>query len=118
MPEYQYRCPGCRHIFTTLSRTDIPPCPVCRTPAQRKFSFGIVRGVSEHFNYSVGQYVSNERELREELKRAGEDQYLRTGIENDLEYLSRADIAEASSHGVTEEGLDSTASAWSEIRSQ
>jgi hypothetical protein len=108
MAEYQYHCQGCRHFFTTLSRDSIPPCPVCGTVATRHFSFGIVRSVPEHFNYSVGSYVSNERQLRDAIKVISEEQTYRTGVEHDYEYLSRADLADATAHGVTEEGLDDT----------
>lgn len=62
----------------------------------------------EHFNYSVGSYVSNERQLRDAIKVTGEEQYYRLGIENNYEYLSASDMADASAHGVTDEGLEAT----------
>jgi hypothetical protein len=108
MAEYQYRCQGCRLFFTTLSRTNIPPCPVCGTQSTRMFSFNIAQSVPEHFNHSVGSYVSNERQLRDAIKVMSEEQSYRTGVEHDYEYLSRSDLADQGAHGVTEEGLDET----------
>jgi hypothetical protein len=60
----------------------------------------------EHFNNSVGAYVSNERQLRDALKVASEEATYRLGTDHNYEYLSPADMADATSHGVTEEGLD------------
>jgi hypothetical protein len=66
----------------------------------------------EHFNYSVGQYVTNDHALKEEFKRLSEEQSARVGMDHDYEYVSPADMADMSAHGVTEEGLDDTARAW------
>lgn len=62
----------------------------------------------EHFNHAVGSYVSNEREFRDALKVMSEEQSYRVGIDHEYEYLSPADMADASAHGVTEEGLEAT----------
>ena len=62
----------------------------------------------EHFNHSVGSYVSNERQLRDALKVASAEASNRLGMDHDFQYMSPADMADASSHGVTEEGLDDT----------
>ena len=98
-------------MFVTVSRTEIPPCPVCRTKSIRQFNFNVRNSMPEHFNYSVGSYVSNERQLRDAIKVVGDEQYHRLGIESDYQYLSPSDMADASAHGVTEEGLDDTARA-------
>jgi hypothetical protein len=98
-------------MFVTLSRTDIPPCPVCGNPASRNFSFNIATSVPEHFNHSVGGYVNNERELKEQIKIRSQEESERTGIEHNFEYLSRSDMADSAAHGVTEEGLEQTARA-------
>ena len=108
MPEYQYRCPQCRLMFVTLSRTEIPPCPVCGAVSNRQFSFNVRNSLPEHFNHSVGSYVSNERQLRDALKVISDEQSARVGMDHNYEYLSPADMADASAHGVTEEGLDDT----------
>ena len=62
----------------------------------------------EHFNTTVGGYVSNEREMRDALKRVRDEQSERLGIEHNYEYLTRAEMADPSAHGVTDEGLDTT----------
>lgn len=109
MAQYQYKCPACRFILVTESRTEIPPCPVCGHQTRRDFVFQVRTSTPEHFNHSVGAYVSNERELRDAFKRISDDQSERTGIEHNHEFLTRAEMADGSAHGVTEEGLDVTA---------
>ena len=103
--EYQYRCPSCGQTVISESRADKAHCP-CGHQASRDFSFRVTRGIPEHFNQSVGAYVSNERQLRDTLKVISEEQSLRLGVDHNYEYLSPADMADPQSHGVTEEGLD------------
>jgi hypothetical protein len=62
----------------------------------------------EHFNNAVGRYVNNSRELKDEFKIASENAYIRTGLEADYQPIDPSDFRDASSHGVTEEGLDTT----------
>ena len=62
----------------------------------------------EHFNHTVGGYVQNERQVRDALKELSDTQSERNGIEHNYEYLTRAEMADPSSHGVTSEGLDAT----------
>jgi hypothetical protein len=62
----------------------------------------------EHFNHSVGSFVSNERQLRDALKVASEEASHRSGMDTDYQFMSPADMADSSSHGVTDEGLDDT----------
>lgn len=95
-------------MFVTTSRTDIPNCPVCATPARRHFAFNVRASMPEHFNHSVGAYVSNERQLRDAIKVASEEASHRMGMDHDYQYLSAHDMADSSAHGVTEEGLDDT----------
>lgn len=115
MAEYQYRCAGCKVVFTTLSRTEIPPCPVCGNESKRDFSFFFKPDTPEHFNHSVGTYVTNERELRDAIKRKSDEASERNGIEHNLEFMSRADMADMGAHGVTEEGLDDSRKAWHDM---
>jgi hypothetical protein len=106
--EYLFRCPGCRLTFVTLSRTDIPRCQVCNTDSKRVYSFNPRLSIPEHFNYSVGAYVTNERTLRDAFKEQSDNQSERTGIEHSFEFLTRSEMADPSAHGVTGEGLDDT----------
>lgn len=115
MPEYQYKCGSCRVVFTTLSRTEIPPCPVCKQPSRRDFVFQFRPDLPEHFNHSIGSYVSNERELRDAIKRKSDEASERNGIEHNLEFLTRADLMDPSAHGVTDEGLDDTRKEWHDM---
>lgn len=115
MAEYQYKCSGCKVVFTTLSRTDIPDCPVCHNPSTRDFAFFFKPDTPEHFNHSIGQYVTNERELRDAIKRQSDEASERNGIEHNLEFMTRADMADMSAHGVTEEGLEESRREWRDM---
>lgn len=106
---YEYQCDGCGATVATAEPADSTPCPRCNSLARRDFSFGIARSIPEHFNNSVGHYVTNERQLRDALKSRSEETSHRLGIDHNFEYLSPHDMADSSSHGVTEEGLDATA---------
>jgi hypothetical protein len=112
--QFQYKCPSCRFIFVTESRSEIPPCPLCGHLTKRDFVFNTRNSVPEHFNHTVGGYVSNEGELRDALKRVGDEQSERLNIEHNYQYLTRAEMADPSAHGVTGEGLDATYRAQSE----
>jgi hypothetical protein len=109
--DYQYLCPSCGGAVISNSRADGTRCP-CGGEATRDWSFGYVKPFQEHFNQSAGMYVSNERQLKDALKVASEEASHRIGMDHDYEYLSAADMADATSHGVTEEGLDDSRKAW------
>lgn len=79
---------------------------MCGTKSIRQFKFSIARSMPEHFNHSVGAYVSNERQMRDALKVASEEASVRRGLDHDFQYMSPSDMQDASAHGVTEEGLD------------
>jgi hypothetical protein len=110
MPLFDYKCPH-GHVSTISVPTDETLCNEsdCFHIARRRFSFGIVHGIPEHFNNSTGQYVNNVRELKDDLKRQSDVESAVTGIDHNYEYLSPADMADASSRGVTTEGLSESA---------
>jgi predicted nucleic acid-binding Zn-ribbon protein len=116
MPQYQYRCDGCGSLFTTESREITVPCPVCGLRPKRVWAFTHSPSMQEHFNHSIGKYVSNKRDFYDGLKRQSDDSSERMGMDVDLQPLSPSDMAEASSHGVTEEGLDVTRQAMHDSR--
>lgn len=62
----------------------------------------------EHFNNSLGQYVNNERQFKDGLKRKSDEASERMGHTVDLQPIPAADMADAKAHGVTDEGLDAT----------
>lgn len=115
MAEYQYKCKSCKLVFTTLSRTDIPPCPVCRTRASRDYVFQARSSMPEHFNHAVGVNVNNERELRDAIKRQSDEVSERTGIEHNMDFLTRAEMADQKAHGVTDEGLEEQSRSWRDM---
>ena len=108
MPLFEYRCPV-GHSRVISDRTDAILCGSdCSEIARRRFSFSIVRSIPEHFNNATGTYVNNEREVRDQLKRQSEANSIRLGYDSQMEYLSPADMQEASARGVTEDGMEET----------
>ena len=106
MGEYQYRCRSCNRLFASGTRADVTTCPDCSGPAVRKFGFYVSSGLKGHWNSAVGQYVENERQMTDALKRQSEEQSIRTGIDHQYEYVSPSEMADASAHGVSEDGLE------------
>jgi hypothetical protein len=105
VPLFDYKCPR-GHIRTLTRRTDAILCGSdCSEIATRRFSFSIAHSIPEHFNASTGTFVTNERALRDDLKRQSDSESQRTGLDHNYEYLSPADMADATSRGVTVEGL-------------
>jgi hypothetical protein len=60
----------------------------------------------EHWNDAVGRYVSNRQEMSDALKRAGDEYSERTGLDTQYEYVSPADMMDASAHGVNPDHRD------------
>jgi hypothetical protein len=59
----------------------------------------------EHFNNSVGQFVTGKHNFRDVLKRQSEIQTIRTGIEHNYEPV---DLRDQAACGATDEGLYET----------
>lgn len=59
--------------------------------------------------------MNNERELRDAIKRQSDETSERTGIEHNLEYLTRAEMRDPSAHGVTDEGLQEQERTWHDL---
>ncbi len=108
MTQYNYRCTGCHRLFACETRADATRCPDCRGHAIRKFTFNVQGSMKEHWNSAVGQYVSNRHEMDEALKRQSEAASVRTGIDHEYVRVDPADMADASAHGVSEDGLEET----------
>jgi hypothetical protein len=72
------------------------------------WNFNSGRSFPEHFNNSVGEFVSNKRQFYDGLKRQSEVQSIRTGVEHNYQPVDPTDMADPSAHGVTDEGLDAT----------
>lgn len=100
MPLYQFRCGKCGSVFTSDVRTTYI-CPLGHTDVKRKYAFTFGVGVREHWNGSVGKYVSNEQHLKDELARAGDKASEETGMHHS--YVM-ADVGEMKQQfGVTDD---------------
>lgn len=113
MASYAFRCPSCRASYTIESSVhdstpEMRPCPRCGNDSIRHYGFNMARSFPEHFNQSIGQYVNNNREFTDGLKRSSAEMSERMGQHVDYQPLGPSEMAEASAHGVTEEGLEDT----------
>jgi DNA-directed RNA polymerase subunit RPC12/RpoP len=111
MANYSYKCPSCKAVYTLEAsiHDDLPerrPCPRCNfNGSTRSYSFNLAPSFQEHFNNSLGEYVTNNRSFEDGLKRRSAEMSERMSQDVNYTPLSPAEMREASSHGVTEEGL-------------
>lgn len=103
---YEYRCEKCTRIFKSEFRTDSINCEYCPGIAQRIFGFAYKPPLPEHFNHTTGQVVRTDRQFTTQLKVMSEQATIRTGIQHTFQPV---DMAETSTLGVTEQGLDKQA---------
>lgn len=111
VPLYSYRCVQCDAETITTYRGDelVRICRICGNRKHRRvWSVSFQRSMPPHFNQTVGKYITNQRQFRDELKRSSEQYSLRTGIDADFRPIDR----DPSSLGVTEEGLTGKAAEW------
>lgn len=110
MPIYSFICRDCGAKRESLQR-DVLPCN-CGGLSRRDYHFAVKADTPGHFNHSVGAYVSNNREFRDELKKKSEEASARFGI--DVNYAP-IDYTDKQSLGVTNEGLSETKQRRSEL---
>lgn len=107
---YTFQCQSC--FWETHDTISVPigapypaPCQQCGGLVRRRVSFSFRRSLAPHFNQSTGNYVSNERDFADQLKRKSEEATLRTGMEHN--YVP-VDVTDAKALGVTDDGLEVT----------
>lgn len=108
MLQYQFRCDGCGNYYTVNNNTHPQPCPTCGMRVTRVWAFTTGKGMPEHFNNAVGEFVSSKQQFYDGLKRKSEESYVRTGLEADYQPVDPSDMRDPSAHGVTEDGLEAT----------
>lgn len=100
---FAFECKNCGREKD--SDNNIPsPCQ-CGGTYSRRYSFSVSRGFTPHYNHSVGKYVNNYQEFKDELSRASESASERLGIEHNFQPIDGTD---KSAIGVTDEGMDET----------
>lgn len=115
MPRYSFRCVQCGNedvAFTDylgIGHHHPQPCPLCGGRLSRMASFYYNKPMQAHYNPSLGHHVSNSREFKDGLKRASDEESLRTGMSHN--YIE-VDPTDAKSCGVTSEGLEEQQRAW------
>lgn len=108
MPIYEYRCTNCGASTDSTSRNITHPSNCCQAPLRRKFSVNVASTFKPHFNNAVGQYVRNEQEFRDALKRGSEQQSERTGMEHNYTPIDPRDMKPAGDGS----GAEESAKAW------
>ena len=107
---YSYFCTICGNEdmdthFARIGDVGPQPCVVCGSVMRRGCSFSFHRSMPEHFNNSIGQYVSTRQGFEDELKKKSEEASLRTGMDHNYVPI---DVTEMKACGATDEGLEET----------
>lgn len=86
MPVYEYRCECGQELSTVRSMTAETlhkVCPECDGIAERRWtSFGVQLSMPEHYNWSLGRFVSNRHDLVDGFKKSSEHASEMTGMEH------------------------------------
>ena len=105
---YGYKCPECKQTYISHMRGDRldRECSVCgHSPLHRDFSgISLQRPMEEHWNATVNQPISSNKQFDEALKRETERMSVYTQVDQKLERID----PEQAMVGVTPEGLEST----------
>lgn len=91
MPAYTFKCKVCGNRTDATSHDAEIRC--CGQPMTRVFNFNIGRGFDEHYNNSLGMYVSNKRIMDDAFKVASDSASLYTGIDHNFVYHDAQDHA-------------------------
>lgn len=107
MPLFDYKCSTCGITTTITFRSTYIKCEYCVDGmATRRFSFSIASSMPEHYNPSIGKYVTNMNTFKDSLKRQSESATISTGIEHTFIPVT---LHDRDSLGVTDQGLYETA---------
>lgn len=100
MPTYDYKCPECGAADSvTMPIADYDPdhflvC-VCTDPPTvmaRRYSFLPAEMFVDHYNNSVGSYVTSMSDLKSKMSRASDEATARTGIPHNFSPVELRDI--------------------------
>ncbi len=105
---YSFECQECGNEaidteFHRIGDSHSRPCPICGGLLRRSACFVFNRGMREHFNPTVGRYVTNQRDFNDGLKQASEHATLMTGTEHNY---TPVDLRDMDACGATGEGLE------------
>lgn len=112
MPRYTFRCDECGaeiiEEMTFAQRERFDPAAIehdCVGGFAQVMRFAFARSMPEHFNHSLGTYLSSERAAKSELSRQSDEMSARMGFEHKYELVDPGDPA---SVGVTDAGMEAT----------
>lgn len=90
----EYKCLSCGVKFDSPTDRYLT-CMNCGSPEVKRVYTSVQLSTSAfkpHFNYSVGQYVNNDREFKDALKRGADVNSEKTGIAHDYTPFYPSDI--------------------------
>lgn len=108
--KYEYRCRQCGAVARSDERANsLGQCVWCKEGEFKRvwgFSYKPPMVRDTHYNTAVGAVVSNDQQLKAEMKRASEEYTARTGIPMDLKPVDPREAHKVM--GITAEGLEPT----------
>lgn len=106
MAVYGYRCRICQKSTEASFPLGEAPGSIthsCGLEAPRQFTSFATHIFRPAYNPSVGKYISSDRQFRDELKRASEEQTALTGIEHNYVPMHPSEVRLASDVGFEEQ---------------
>jgi predicted nucleic acid-binding Zn ribbon protein len=98
MPYYEFRCAECGSVSGSTDRAHAGPCG-CGGPLRRIWHApGFIRGTAEHFNHSLGSYVRDDKDFRQQLRVKSAEMSERLGMPVDYQ---PADLSDRKALGVS-----------------
>jgi hypothetical protein len=101
MAMYEHKCTRCNLTFCDGDIGHVP-CPICKQPTVRRFSFSTVPSFKDGYCVTTGSYVKNERDFITQLDRASDAATARNGIPHRYRPV---DLRDKDALGITDEGL-------------
>lgn len=105
MALFTFRCRDCGHsieLHGPIGKSPLPPvCRWCGAMTRRDYRTDKPQPApvwQEHWNPSVGGYVSDRRKMQSMMDRASDDLFERSGIEQKNVVVERGDMPTENSH--------------------
>lgn len=97
--QYAYKCPGCDQRYLSEIRGDRLPiaschqCGMAPCELKRVFAVSLHKPIMSHYNATLQQEVTSNRDFAEKLKVRGAEYTERTGIETNYQPVDPAYLA-------------------------
>jgi hypothetical protein len=109
MSIYAYKCRACGTTEDSTHRGDVLRDCECGGRLTRVFVVSLNKPMMAHFNSTVGKEISDMGTFKNELKKASDDYYQRTGIESDFQPIDRKELVIPDGKGLDKTNRDRVA---------